>query len=69
MKASILKGVVPKCSRCGGLIKPDIVFFGENLPSRFFSLKESDSGITDLLVCIGKITYEIRLILTSKKLP
>lgn len=27
---------VPRCS-CGGLIKPDIVFFGESLPSKFFT--------------------------------
>lgn len=24
--------VIPPCRRCGGLIKPDVVFFGENVP-------------------------------------
>ena len=24
--------VVPACRRCGGLLKPDVVFFGENVP-------------------------------------
>lgn len=24
--------VVPPCSRCGGIIKPDVVFFGESVP-------------------------------------
>lgn len=24
--------VVPACSRCGGVLKPDVVFFGENVP-------------------------------------
>ncbi len=24
--------VVPACERCGGLLKPDVVFFGENVP-------------------------------------
>jgi NAD-dependent SIR2 family protein deacetylase len=24
--------VVPDCERCGGLLKPDVVFFGENVP-------------------------------------
>jgi NAD-dependent SIR2 family protein deacetylase len=24
--------VVPDCLRCGGLVKPDVVFFGENVP-------------------------------------
>jgi NAD+-dependent protein deacetylase sirtuin 4 len=25
--------VVPACLRCGGVLKPDVVFFGENVPS------------------------------------
>ena len=24
--------VVPDCEACGGLLKPDVVFFGENVP-------------------------------------
>ncbi len=27
---------IPKCRSCEGLVKPDIVFFGESLPARFF---------------------------------
>ena len=54
VKASILNETgVPRCRHCGGYIKPDIVFFGENLPDRFFRLKESDTDKSDLLVCIG----------------
>ena len=34
----------------GGLCKPDIVFFGENLPPRFFSLLQSDFPECDLLI-------------------
>lgn len=26
--------VVPPCSTCGGILKPDVVFFGENVPAR-----------------------------------
>jgi NAD+-dependent protein deacetylase sirtuin 4 len=25
---------VPPCRRCGGVIKPDVFFFGENVPAR-----------------------------------
>lgn len=25
---------VPGCTRCGGILKPDVVFFGENVPKR-----------------------------------
>ncbi len=43
---------IPYCS-CGGVIKPDIVFFGENLPSRFFELRKVDFMRCDLLIIIG----------------
>ncbi|CAN0198838.1 unnamed protein product, partial [Ectocarpus fasciculatus] len=38
---------------CGGLVKPNIVFFGENLPRRYFDLRESDLREADLLVVLG----------------
>lgn len=25
--------IVPECMQCGGILKPDVVFFGENIPS------------------------------------
>jgi len=41
IKEAILQKSVPMCSHCkSGVLKPDIVFFGENLPSRFFDLVE-----------------------------
>ncbi|NWR40029.1 SIR2 deacetylase, partial [Tachuris rubrigastra] len=45
MKERIFSSLVPKCEKCQGLVKPDIVFFGESLPSRFFSLLQSVSGV------------------------
>lgn len=37
-----------------GIMKPDITFFGEGLPRRFFDrLKEHDKDVTDLLIVIG----------------
>jgi len=30
--AAIESFVPPRCNRCGGLLKPDVVFFGENVP-------------------------------------
>ncbi|KAF9579556.1 NAD-dependent protein deacetylase sirtuin-2, partial [Lunasporangiospora selenospora] len=35
VKKSILKGEVPRCPSCKGLVKPTITFFGEDLPERF----------------------------------
>jgi len=46
-------GVVPKCPACGGLVKPDIVFFGEGLPKRLTSTQREDLGECDLLLVMG----------------
>eukprot|EP00835_Amoeboradix_gromovi_P002171 NODE_117_length_18986_cov_0.639540.p2 type:complete len:356 gc:universal NODE_117_length_18986_cov_0.639540:1312-245(-) len=43
---------IPYC-HCGGFIKPNIVFFGENLPNRYFELQSSDFEVCDLLIVIG----------------
>jgi hypothetical protein len=32
----IMNDEIPLCESCGSLVKPDIVFFGEQLPIRFF---------------------------------
>ncbi|XP_031982889.1 NAD-dependent protein deacetylase sirtuin-2 isoform X4 [Corvus moneduloides] len=53
MRERIFSSLVPKCEKCQGLVKPDIVFFGENLPSRFFALLESDFKKVDLLLIMG----------------
>lgn len=44
-----------KCDQpnCSGNVKPDIVFFGEDLPRRFFDLRENDLKECDLLIVIG----------------
>ncbi|XP_066064871.1 LOW QUALITY PROTEIN: NAD-dependent protein deacetylase sirtuin-2-like [Chamaea fasciata] len=53
MRERIFSSLVPKCEKCQGLVKPDIVFFGENLPPRFFALMESDFEKVDLLLIMG----------------
>eukprot|EP00887_Chlorella_sp_A99_P001800 scaffold19.g1800.t1 len=46
-----------RCMRkgCNGLVKPDIVFFGENLPVRFWNLVPQDfpQARADLLIVMG----------------
>lgn len=41
------------CGSCGSLVKPDIVFFGEELPSRFRELVDRDTEGCDLLLVFG----------------
>uniref|UniRef100_A0A2C9M6S3 Deacetylase sirtuin-type domain-containing protein n=1 Tax=Biomphalaria glabrata TaxID=6526 RepID=A0A2C9M6S3_BIOGL len=54
IKDSIFDDKLPKCKKrgCYGIIKPDIVFFGEELPKRFyFYLK--DMLQTDMVLILG----------------
>uniref|UniRef100_A0A4W4DM33 Deacetylase sirtuin-type domain-containing protein n=1 Tax=Electrophorus electricus TaxID=8005 RepID=A0A4W4DM33_ELEEL len=49
---------MPNCPHCKGVIKPDIVFFGEELPQHFF-LYLTDFPMTDLLIVMGT-SLEVR---------
>ncbi|EFA06770.1 NAD-dependent protein deacetylase Sirt2-like Protein [Tribolium castaneum] len=55
MKERIFKDEVPECESkdCKGVVKPDIVFFGEALPDKFYSLIENDFKKCDLLIILG----------------
>lgn len=44
---------VPLCPSCKSVVKPDITFFGEAMPSRFFDLIEEDCKAASLLIVIG----------------
>ena len=45
--------MIPTCTECNQLVKPDIVFFGENLPDRFHELTATDFKKCDLLIVMG----------------
>jgi len=57
--------VIPRCPRCGsedgapGILKPDIVFFGESLPEHFHRQMTTDKDEADLLIVIGS-TLKVR---------
>ena len=44
---------VPKCVECGGVVRPDVVLFGEALPERFWSNIDADFAACDLLLVFG----------------
>ncbi|XP_060031815.1 NAD-dependent protein deacetylase sirtuin-3, mitochondrial isoform X2 [Erinaceus europaeus] len=50
--AEVKEGRVPLCPVCTGVVKPDIVFFGEPMPQRFF-LHVVDFPMADLLLILG----------------
>ncbi|NXA41085.1 SIR3 deacetylase, partial [Eudromia elegans] len=51
-RGDVMADKVPRCPVCTGVVKPDIVFFGEELPRRFF-LHVADFPLADLLFVIG----------------
>lgn len=53
MKEQIFADEIPICTRCPGVVKPDIVFFGENLPNKFYEYPSRDFKDCDLLIIMG----------------
>ncbi|NXF89613.1 SIR3 deacetylase, partial [Eubucco bourcierii] len=51
-RGDVMADRVPQCPVCSGVVKPDIVFFGEELPQRFL-LHLADFPLADLLFVIG----------------
>ncbi len=43
----------PTCRECGGLLKPDFVFFGEPIPQIAFAAAHEAAAISDVLLVIG----------------
>ncbi len=44
---------VPECDACGGLLKPDVVFFGENVPQSRVDTAMTALAIADTLLVVG----------------
>ncbi|KAL7054570.1 hypothetical protein AAHC03_025956 [Spirometra sp. Aus1] len=55
MKDEIIAKRVPMCTagNCSGVVKPDVVFFGESLPSEFTQAVNKDFKKCDLLIIMG----------------
>ncbi|KAJ2453467.1 hypothetical protein EV183_002220 [Coemansia sp. RSA 2336] len=53
VKDQIFSDKIPHCTQCKSLVKPDITFFGEGLPQRFFELLDEDFDACDLLIVMG----------------
>ncbi|KZL83881.1 sir2 family protein, partial [Colletotrichum incanum] len=52
MQKHVQDEVVPKCDTCDGLVKPDIVFFGEALPESFRNNTHLPA-MADLIIVLG----------------
>ena len=52
LKAFVERGELPYC-QCGGLMKPDAILFGEQLPQRAWYDAQRDSRQCDLMLVVG----------------
>lgn len=43
----------PRCAGCGGLVKPDAVFFGEAIPTDALAVSQTQSNKCDVLLVVG----------------
>ena len=62
--------VVPDCSVCGGMLKPDVVFFGEYIPPTRFLEAEQLVHASDALVIAGSslvVNSGIRLLERARR--
>jgi len=53
IKEKIFEDTIAICISCGGTVKPNITFFGESLPERFFTCADEDFDKCDLLIIMG----------------
>ena len=52
--STVLEGRVPRCLKCrGGLLKPDLAFYGEPLPEKVVSSLQDDVEMCDLVLILG----------------
>nr|WP_100344358.1 Sir2 family NAD-dependent protein deacetylase [Compostimonas suwonensis] len=62
--------VVPTCSVCGGILKPDVVFFGEFIPTEKFAEAKALVHASDVLLIAGSslvVNSGIRLLEQARR--
>jgi NAD-dependent SIR2 family protein deacetylase len=45
--------IVPACGACGGVLKPDVVFFGENVPREVVATAQGQLEKADAMLIVG----------------
>lgn len=59
------RGEVPICSLCGGVMKPDAILFGEQLPTEVFIAAMEHARRADLMLVVGSSL----MVMPAAKLP
>ncbi len=53
LEAFIEEGTVPLCPKCNGVMKPDVILFGEQLPQKAWLEAQSEARQCDLMLVAG----------------
>jgi len=48
-----LREIPPHCPRCGALLRPDVVWFGEPLPTAAYERADAAAGTCDAMIVVG----------------
>lgn len=62
---AVERGEVPRCPFCGGVIKPDVILFGEQLPTEVFIAAMEHARRADLMLVVGSSL----MVMPAAKLP
>jgi NAD-dependent deacetylase len=49
----ILADLPPRCARCGGVLKPDFVFYGEGIPPAAYQTADEETRLADVWLVVG----------------
>jgi len=53
LKAYVEKGVIPRCPECNGVMKPDVILYGEQLPQQAWYDAQRECRQCDLILVAG----------------
>ncbi len=53
ISAFLETGEIPRCPTCGGILKPDVILFGEQLPWKVWQQAEEAARTCDLMLVAG----------------
>jgi len=53
IEAFVAHGTIPRCLKCGGILKPDVILFGEQLPQAAWMETLRETHHCDLMLVVG----------------
>lgn len=70
VQEQVSRFVVPPCPRCGGILKPNIVFFGDNVPAATAAAVRAATAACGSLLVVGsslQVYSGYRIVLQAKE--